>query len=29
MDTGMKMIDSTAIKDSMMKDSIAKAGMKK
>lgn len=28
-DTGMKMMDSTAVKDSMMKDSIAKAGMKK
>jgi uncharacterized lipoprotein YajG len=33
-DTGMKMMDSTAMKDSMMKDSlmkdsIAKAGMKK
>ena len=33
-DTGMKMVDSTAIKDSIakdsaMKDSIAKAGMKK
>jgi PBP1b-binding outer membrane lipoprotein LpoB len=28
MDTGMKMIDSTAIKDSMMKDSIAKAAKK-
>jgi hypothetical protein len=34
MDTGMKMMDSTAMKDSMMKDSlmkdsVAKAGMKK
>ncbi len=29
MDTGMQMMDSTAMKDSMMKDSIAKAGMKK
>jgi hypothetical protein len=29
MDTGMMMMDSTAMKDSMMKDSIAKAGMKK
>jgi uncharacterized lipoprotein YajG len=29
MDTGMMMVDSTAMKDSMMKDSIAKAGMKK
>ena len=28
MDTGMKMIDSTAMKDSMMKDSIAKAAKK-
>ena len=25
MDTGMKMVDSTAMKDSMMKDSAAKA----
>jgi len=29
MDTGMMMVDSSAMKDSMMKDSIAKAGMKK
>lgn len=29
MDTGMKMMDSTAVKDSLTKDSIAKAGMKK
>lgn len=28
-DTGMKMMDSTAMKDSITKDSIAKAGMKK